>query len=53
MEHTLKITIMVKVTTDLSFEDAVDEIGSECEYDFPSTDNVKVVSTEWLDTENF
>lgn len=53
MENTLMVTIKVVVKSDLSFEDMIDEIGSECAYEFPSTDNVKVISTEWLDTESF
>jgi len=50
-EYTFKVTISVKVKTDLPMEAAIDEFGGDCEYELPSTDNVKVVSTEWLDTE--
>jgi hypothetical protein len=50
-EYTLTVTISVKVKTNLSIEDAIDEFGSECNYDFPSTENVEVVSSQWLDTE--
>lgn len=49
-EQTLYITIAVKVKSNLSLEDAIDELGSECAYEIPSTDNVEVVKTEWLDT---
>lgn len=49
-EETLYITIAVKVKSKLSLEEAIDELGSECAYEIPSTDNVTVVSTEWLDT---
>lgn len=49
-EETLYITIAVKIKSKLSLEDTIDELGSECSYDFPSTENVEVVSQEWLDT---
>lgn len=49
-EETLYITIAVKVKSKLSLEETIDELGSECAYEIPSTDNVTVVSTEWLDT---
>jgi len=50
-EFTFTVTFSVKVKTDLSIENAIDEFGSNCNYELPSTDNVKVISTEWLDTE--
>lgn len=50
IEQTIYITVAVKVKSNLSLEDTIDEFGSECSYDFPSTENVEVVSTEWLDT---
>lgn len=46
----LYVTICVSVESDLSLEELIDEFGSECEYDFPSTENVKVLNQEWLDT---
>lgn len=49
-ETTLYITIKVKVKSDLPVDELIDELGSECSYDFPSTENVEVVSQEWLDT---
>ena len=49
-ETTLYITIKVKVKYDLPVDELIDELGSECSYDFPSTENVEVVSQEWLDT---
>ena len=49
-EETLYITIAVKVKSKLNLEDTIDELGSECAYEIPSTNNVTVVSTEWLDT---
>lgn len=49
-ETTLYITIAVKVKSDLPIEEVIDEFGSECSYDFSSTNNVKVVNQEWLDT---
>lgn len=49
-DQTLYITIAVRVKSKLPLEEAIDELGSECAYEIPSTDNVKVTSTEWLDT---
>lgn len=50
-KHTLKIEIYVTVESDLEYEDIIDEFSSECSYDFPSTDNVKVIGCQWIDTE--
>lgn len=51
MEHTFKVTILVKVKTDLDVDEALEELTSDCYYDFPSTDNVEVVNTRWEETE--
>jgi hypothetical protein len=50
-EYNFTVTFSVMVKTDLPMQEAIDEFGSNCDYELPSTDNVKVVSTEWLDTE--
>lgn len=51
-KHTLAITVYVTVESSLeSLEDLIDEFGSECSYEFPSTDNVKVIGCQWIDTE--
>ena len=50
-EYTLTVTIQVKVKSKLSLQDTIDEFGNECSYELPSTENVEVVDTEWLDTE--
>lgn len=48
----LLVTIAVEVESDFTaLADVVDEFGSDCDYSLPSTDNVKVLNTEWLDTE--
>lgn len=49
-DQTLYITIKVQVKSDLDKQEIIDELSSECYYDFPSTENVEVVNTEWLDT---
>lgn len=50
-KHTLEVTTYVTVETDLGYQEMIDEFGSECSYEFPSTDNVKVTKLEWIDTE--
>ncbi len=49
----VKITILAEVSSERydDIETIIDELGSESNYDIPSTDNVKVHKTEWLDTE--
>lgn len=47
---TLYIVVKVEIKSDLPLEAAIDELNSECAYEIPSTDNVRVVGTEWLDT---
>jgi hypothetical protein len=50
MTHTVYVTIKLVIDSDLPMDDMMDEIASECSYDFPSTDNAKVTHSEWLDT---
>ena len=50
-EYSFTVTIQVKVKSKLSLQDAKEEFGNECGYELPSTENVQVVETEWLDTE--
>lgn len=50
-EYMFTVTMQVKVKSKLSLEDAMDEFGNECSYELPSTENVEVVETEWIDTE--
>ena len=49
--HTLTITVNIKVKSNLSYEKLVDEFGSEVDYTFESTDNVKVLETSILEVE--
>lgn len=50
-KHIVKVIINIEFESELPFDEAMDELASECSYDFPSTDNVRVTGTEWLDTE--
>ena len=47
---TMYATIKIEVSTDLSPAEAVEEFTSDCDYFIKSTDNIKVVNTEWLET---
>jgi len=44
--HTLTVTVQIKVESDLPIEQLIDNFGSETNYDFGSTEEVKVISTE-------
>ena len=48
MKHVFYAVIRVEVETDLDREDAIDEMNNDCRYDFPPTENIKEVSTEWM-----
>lgn len=52
MKHTIYVCIKVDIETDLDYEDAVDQLGNEADYNIGSTDDVKVTDTEWLATES-
>jgi hypothetical protein len=43
-------TIKIEVATDLSPAEAMEEFTSDCDYFIKSTDNVKVINTEWEET---
>lgn len=49
-KYNLIITIRVTVESDLHIHDLINELGSESAYDIPSTENVKVISSSWEDT---
>lgn len=49
--HYLTITVQVKVESNLSIEEVIDQFGSETDYNFESTDDVKVLETEILEVE--
>lgn len=44
------IKVKLEVNEDASIEDTIDEFSWESSYEFPSTKNIKVINTEWLDT---
>jgi hypothetical protein len=44
--------IEIEIDSDLSDDEAVRELSKECAYEIPSTKNVRVVGTEWLETTN-
>jgi hypothetical protein len=44
--------IEIEIDSDLSDDEAVRELSTECAYEIPSTKNVRVVGTEWLETTN-
>lgn len=49
----VRITIVAEVSSEEydNIETIINELGSESNYEIPSTDFVKVHSTEWIDTE--
>lgn len=47
---TMYATIKVKVATNLSKAAAIEEFTENCDYFLQSTDNVKVIETEWEET---
>lgn len=49
----VKITIVAEVSSEEydNIETIIDELGSESNYEIPSTDCVKVHNTEWINTE--
>lgn len=50
-EILFKVTIMVKVRTEQDENQALQDLSTECNYDFPSVPGVEVLNTEWRDTE--
>ena len=49
--HYLTVTVNIKVKSNLSKEDIIDQFGSETDYTFESTDDVEVLETEILEVE--
>ena len=49
----VRITIVAEVSSEEydNIETIIDELGSESNYDIPSTECVEVHNIEWLDTE--
>jgi hypothetical protein len=47
---TMYATIKIEVATNLSPAAAIEEFTDNCEYFLQSTDNVKVINTEWEET---
>ena len=47
----LTITVQVKVESNLSIEEVIDQFGSETDYNFSSTDEVEVIETEILEVD--
>jgi len=47
---TMYATIKIEVATNLSKVEAIEEFTENCEYFLQSTDNVKVIETEWEET---
>lgn len=45
-EYTITIVISIKVKSKLKYQDMINEFGQECDYNIPSTNNVKVINTE-------
>ena len=50
MNRFLEVKILIEFESDLDYNEVIDEFEQECDYTFLSTKNVKVVSTEWLST---
>ncbi len=51
MKHKLKVTVYVTVESAEydNIETIIDEFSQETNYDFPSTPNVEVLETEFVD----
>ena len=49
--HYLTVTVNIKVKSNLSIEDIIDQFGSETDYNFSSTDEVEVIETEILEVD--
>jgi len=49
--HYLTVKVQVKVESNLSIEEVIDQFGSETDYTFESTDDVEVLETEILEVE--
>lgn len=49
----VKVEIVLEISSDEfeNHETMMDEIATECTYNFPSTDNVTVHDQEWRDTQ--
>lgn len=43
--YNLTVTVSIKVKSNLSIEDTIDQFGSETEYTFEDTENVQVIET--------
>lgn len=52
METTLYITIkaVVKATEEMNVQTLIDKFEQECDYNIIGCDDIKVVSTEYLET---
>lgn len=52
METTLYLTIKVVVETaeEMEVQDLIEKFESDCDYNIIGTDDIKVVSTEYLET---
>lgn len=46
MTHYLTVTVSIKVESNLSYEDMIDQFGSETDYDFKSTDDVEILEMQ-------
>lgn len=49
MKHFIAVTVNLVVESDMTTEDVVKEFAGETQYEFPSTENVKVEKTELLE----
>lgn len=47
----LKVTVSVEIECDedMKYQELIDEFSQETHYEFGSTENVKVINTEFLD----
>lgn len=45
------VTTMINLETELEVDEALNEFTSDCDYTFKDTTNVKVIETEWRDTD--
>ena len=49
--YNLSVRINVKVQSDMSVEETIEELQTETDYTIPSTDNVEVIHTELMEVE--
>lgn len=47
--HYITVTVQIKVQSNLSIEDIIDQFGNDTDYNFTDTEDVEVMETEILE----